>query len=108
MTPSMYRYSFDPAVPMDEVEQTLVLALLVVQILHGDAQARLSVGHHFDRRRRVCVVDASTPEGRDLAKLLAGLVAREYGPDAFHVRPARWRAQPGHRRTMPTKGANAA
>ena len=89
MGQQVFRYTFDPAVPMDEVEHTLVLALLVVQILHGDAQARLGVGHFFDHRKRTCVVDASTPEGRDLSKLLVGLLIREYGPDAFTVRPAR-------------------
>src|SRR5262245_57701594 len=89
MSRQVFKYTFDSAVPMDEVEQTLVLALLVVQILHGDAQARLAVGHYFDRRRRACVVDASTPEGRDLSKLLVGLLIREYGPDSFAVRPAR-------------------
>lgn len=91
MPAAIFRYTFDPDVPMDEVEHTLVLALLVVQILHGDAQARLGLGHYFDRRRRFCVVDASTPQGQDLSKLLVGLLAREYGPDAFSVRPARLR-----------------
>ena len=94
MRRQVFRYTFDPAVPMDEVERTLVLALLVVQILHGDAQARLAVGHFFDRRRRACVVDASTAEGRDLSKLLVGLLIREYGPDSFTVRPGRSRRTP--------------
>src|SRR5262245_44249189 len=95
MGQQLFRYTFDAAVPMDEVEHTLVLALLVVGILHGDAQARLGVGHFFDRQRRACVVDASTPEGKDLSKLLVGLLAREYGPDAFAVRPARPRRSLG-------------
>ena len=77
---------------MDEVEETLVLALEVVQILHGEAQARLGVGHFFDRRRRACVVDASTPQGQDLCKLVVGLLAREFGPDSLKVRPTRSRS----------------
>jgi hypothetical protein len=101
----LYRYSFDPDVPMDEVERTIVMSLLVVQILHGDAQSRLGVGHYFDRKRRVCVVDASTPQGRDLSKLLVGLLAREYGPDSFLVRPARRRHH--GRRADHTEGSRA-
>jgi hypothetical protein len=89
MRQPIYRFTFDRAVPMDDVEQALVLALLVVQILHGDAESPLGVGHAFDRRRRVCVVDATTAEGRDLSKLLVGFLAREFGPDALSVRPAR-------------------
>lgn len=97
MPRQVFKYTFDPAVPMDEVEQAVVLSLLVVEILHGGAQARLGAGHYFDRRKRACVVDASTPEGRDLSKLLVGLLIREYGPDAFAVRPARPRRSLPHR-----------
>lgn len=89
MRQPIYRFTFARAVPMDDVEQALVLALMVVQILHGDAPARLGVGHAFDRKRRVCVVDATTTEGSDLSKLLVGFLAREFGPDAFAVRPTR-------------------
>ena len=92
MRPSVFKFTFDRDVPMDGVEETLVLALVVVQILHGDARARLGLAHYFDRRKRYCNVDASTAEGQDLSKLLAGLFSREYGPEAFCVRPARPRA----------------
>ena len=92
MRPPIYRFSFDRAVPMDDVEESLVLALLVIQILHGDARSRLAISHAFDRKRRVCIIDATTPEGKDLSKLLVGLLSREYGPDSFVVRPARPRS----------------
>jgi hypothetical protein len=91
MAPAVYRYQFEPDVPLGEVEHTLVLCLLAVQYLHGEAAARLTVGHHFDRRRRACVVDGRTPEGRDLAKLFTGFLAREFGSDRFRVEPARER-----------------
>lgn len=88
MAPVVYRYQFDPSVQVGEVEHTLLICLLAVQSLHGEAGARLTVGHHFDRRRRTCVVDGRTPEGRDLAKLLTGFLAREFGPTSFTVEPA--------------------
>ena len=92
MAPAVYRYRIDPVVSLDEIEHTLLICLLAVQALHGEADARLSVGHHLDRRRRVCVVDGRTPEGRDLAKLFTGFLAREFGPTAFAVEPAEPRA----------------
>jgi hypothetical protein len=94
MRPPIYRFTFDRAVPMDEVEEALVLALLVVEVLHGQARTRLGVAHAFDRKRRVCVIDATTPEGKDLSKLLVGFLAREFGADAFTVRPTRPRKTP--------------
>lgn len=99
MAPSVYRYQFDPDVPIPEVEHTLLICLLAVQSLHGEAGARLAVGHHLDRRRRTCVVDGRTPEGRDLAKLLTGFLSREFGETAFSVEPAEPRpapARPAH------------
>lgn len=94
MAPSVYRFQFDPAVPIAEVEHTLLICLLAIQSLHGDAGARLAVGHHLDRRRRICVVDGRTPEGRDLAKLLTGFLSREFGEAAFAVEPAEPRPAP--------------
>jgi hypothetical protein len=88
MAPSIYRFRFDRDLPIVEVEHTLLICLLAVQSLHGEAGARLTVGHHLDRRRRTCVVDGRTPEGRDLAKLLTGFLSREFGPTAFSVEPA--------------------
>jgi hypothetical protein len=88
MAPSVYRYVFGPDVPIAEVEHTLLICLLAVASLHGEADARLTVGHHLDRRRRTCVVDGRTAEGRDLAKLFTGFLSREFGEASFSVEPA--------------------
>jgi hypothetical protein len=88
MAPAVYRYQFDSSVPLGEVEHTLLICLLAVQSLHGEAGARLTVAHHLDRPRKTCVVDGRTAEGRDLAKLLTGFLSREFGPAAFSVEPA--------------------
>src|SRR5262249_3675015 len=37
MAPSVYRYRFGPEVPIGEVEHTLLICLLAVQSLHGEA-----------------------------------------------------------------------
>lgn len=108
MAPVVYRYQFDPSVQVGEVEHTLLICLLAVQSLHGEAGARLTVGHHFDRRRRTCVVDGRTPEGRDLAKLFTGFLCEQFGETSFVVEPAEPRAaarRPYNPREYRTLGA---
>src|SRR5262245_3161562 len=85
MTRQLYRYAFAPGAPLEEVEATLALALLAVQALHGEAQARLDAAHYLDAGGRACVIDAGTAVGRDLNRLFTGLMRREFGEDAFAV-----------------------
>ena len=81
----VFRYTFESRVPFDEVELSLSLALLATECLHGQCDVRLDVGHAVDTAKRICVVDASTPAGRDLRRLFVGFVTCEFGPNAFHV-----------------------
>ena len=48
-------------------------------------------------------MDATTPEGKDLSKLLVGFLQRESGPDAFAVRPTR----PRRPKDTPAPGSRA-
>jgi hypothetical protein len=85
MTREHYRYVFAPAIPLEEVEASLVLALFAVESLHGEAQAFLDAGHFLDADRRACVIDAGSEVGRDLNRVFTGFLRREFGPDAFTV-----------------------
>ncbi|MEX0678367.1 MAG: hypothetical protein WD063_14900 [Pirellulales bacterium] len=85
MSAEIYRYKFARSVPFEEVEASLVLALLATESLHGQAQVRLDAGHAAEAAKRTCVIDASTPVGRDLNRLFVGFIGREFGPDAFEV-----------------------
>jgi hypothetical protein len=85
MSKEIYRYTFSATVPLLEVENSLLLAVLSTASLHGEAQVRLDAAHFLDVDRRVCVVDASTSVGRDLNRLFVGFVHREFGEDAFQV-----------------------
>jgi hypothetical protein len=85
MDAEMYRYALSPAVPAGDLEDTLALAVLACQALHGEAQVRLDAAYEFDGRNRTCAIDASTTVGRDLNRLFAGLLAREFGADSFRV-----------------------
>lgn len=85
MTKDLYRYAFTEDVPIEEVEASLLLAVLATESLHGEAQTRLDAAHYLDPIKRACVIDAGTPVGRDLNRLFTGFMGREFGPDAFTV-----------------------
>jgi hypothetical protein len=85
MTKELYRYAFSPQVPLQEVEASLLLALLATEALHGEGPVRLDAAHFFDSDRRACVIGADTPVGRDFNRLFVGFVTREFGADAFAV-----------------------
>jgi hypothetical protein len=83
MTQDVYRYTFSNDVPTEEVEATLLLAVLAAESLHGEAQVLLDAAHFFDPERRACAIGAGTAVGRDVNRLFAGYLRHEFGPDAF-------------------------
>ena len=85
MIKDVYRYGFQPCVPLEEVEASLLLALMATESLHGEAQVRLDAAHYLDVDQRACVIEAGTPVGRDINRLFVGFLRREFGEDAFHV-----------------------
>jgi hypothetical protein len=85
MTPDIYRYVFNAAVAMDEVEASLLLAVVAAESLHGESQVRLDASHYLDPIKRACVIDAATAVGRDVNRLFVGFLRREFGEDAFRV-----------------------
>ena len=85
MNRELFRYTFVEDVVVEEIEASLVLALLSVESLHGESQVRLDASHFFDTEQKTCVIDAGTDVGLDLNRLFIGFVRREYGEDAFTV-----------------------
>lgn len=85
MSAQVYRYTFARTVRNEEIEAIIVFALVAVESLHGESQARLDAAHAFDDATRQCVIDASTRVGRDLNRLFTGLASRGFGPDSFRV-----------------------
>jgi hypothetical protein len=85
MSRFIYRFSFSADVPIEEIEVTLVLAVLTVESLHGEAQTRLDASHAFDAEKRTCVIDSTTSVGKAMCRLFAGFLRREFGEDSFRV-----------------------
>lgn len=86
MSKELYRYQFQANAPMAEIEESLFLALLGAECLHGEAQVRLDAAHFLDFGKHACIIDASTAVGRDFNRLFTGFVAREFGRNAFQVK----------------------
>lgn len=85
MASDIYRYNFVPDVPIEEVEATLLLAVMATESLHGAAQTRLDAIYRLDPTKRACAIDAGTPVGRDLNRLFTGFLVREFGRDSFEA-----------------------
>lgn len=88
MNRDVYRYAFGPSVPPGNIEETLLLAVLAAESLHGESRVRLDASYCFDAEKRTCVIDAGTDVGRDICRMFTGFSIREFGEDAFKVRRA--------------------
>lgn len=80
-----YRYSFQDSISFDDIEGSLVLALLGAENLHGNCEVRLNAGHDTDSVSRTVVVDATHRVGIDLNKLFVGYLKHEFGSNSFTV-----------------------
>lgn len=85
MSETTYRYTFAEGVPPEEIEDTLILAVLAAEALHGESQVRLDAEHTVERATRSVMIDAATRVGQDLNRLFTGLIVREFGAGSFHV-----------------------
>ena len=81
-----YRYKFDPSIPFEDIEASLLLAMLSAESIHGESQVRLDASHVIDAEAHACVIDANTAVGRDLNRLFTGFIRREFGEGLFRVK----------------------
>ena len=86
MIQDAYCYQFTESVTSDEIESTLMLAVMGVESLYGESQVRMDAIHQFDWENHQCRIDASTDIGRSLNRLFTGYLMREFPGEAFEVR----------------------
>lgn len=82
---TVYRLEFEIPVDMDAVEETLLLAILAVGCLYGEAAVRLDAGYAIDAEARVVVIDGGTDIGRAVARIFIGFCSREFGDGTFSM-----------------------
>jgi hypothetical protein len=86
MVSNVYRYVFTEHIPFGEVEDTLQLALITLESLHGEVRVRLDARYAVEESKRACVIDASTEVGQQLNEIFLGYLRREFDDDAFEVK----------------------
>lgn len=84
MTP-VYKYSIDSKVPIRDVEESLLLAVLAVECLHGRSKVRLDASFKLDPKTYTCTVNASTEVGCAIARIFTGFLNHEFGELAYKV-----------------------
>ena len=94
MNREVYRYQFAQEVPAREIEETLQLAVLAAECLHGQSRVRLDASYCMDADKRACVIDAGTDVGRDIVRIFTGFTIHEFGEDAFKVQRVNRAPQP--------------
>lgn len=82
---TLYRYQLGDTAPFLDVQETLFLAVLATESLHGGSQVRLDASFCLDEDQRSCVIDGGTQVGQDLARIFTGFLRREFGESAFRV-----------------------
>lgn len=85
MTSMRYRYCFAAGVPAEEIESSLLLAVLAAEALYGETRVRLDAEHAFDPAHKACVIGAGTEVGADLNQLFVSFASRQFGADSFRV-----------------------
>lgn len=82
---STYRYEFKEGIPLEDAKEALLLAVMAAESLHGRSRVQLDASFRLDEATRICVVNASTDVGRDIARIFTGYLTREFGEGAFQV-----------------------
>ena len=80
-----YQYTFNSKIPFEDIEGSLLLAVLATESLHGRSLVRLDASFCLDSNKRSCVVDGATDVGCAIARIFTGFLSREFGEEAFKV-----------------------
>jgi hypothetical protein len=85
MTSETYQYTFALQADMSQVEETLLLATMAAEGLHGRARVRLEAGFRCDAGGRSAEVDGGTDVGEAIARIFTALLNTSIGEPAFKV-----------------------
>jgi hypothetical protein len=104
MSQTVYRYQFNKKVPLQEVEDSLMLAVLAAEGIHGRSRLQLDAKFLLDKGKKTCVIDAGNEVGIHIACIFTEFLSRQFGEQAFqvkrvdgnsHIEPNNWRRIPG-------------
>ncbi|MGB9619458.1 MAG: hypothetical protein ACPL7K_03485 [Armatimonadota bacterium] len=79
MVRTVYKFTFDDNVAMDEVERILALSVIPVESIHGESAMLVDGRFAVNKRRRTCLIDAESQLGNDLARVFTGFLNANSG-----------------------------
>lgn len=85
----VYKFNFSKHVPVDDIEDSLMVAALATEALHGRGAMKLDASFSFNKNTYICIVDAETQVGRDIAQILTTFLTKGYGESSFKVEQTR-------------------
>ena len=85
MFAGVFRFSFDEAVPIEEAELTLHLAIFAAEGLFGKPRVAMEFRYEIQPFDNHIDVDGETEVGVAVARIFAGLLLREFGESAFRI-----------------------
>lgn len=80
-----FRHTLCLPIPFPDVLETLDLAFIAVESLHGAERTRLDARYESDSGRLMLAIDAGTPVGQALNQIFTGFARREFGEHAFKI-----------------------
>jgi len=86
MARHFYQYYFDSAIPLEDVDDLLTLAIVSSEAIHGSARLRLDGRYWLDKSSRKLVIDGSTKLGSSLNQIFTNHLRHDFGEDAFSVK----------------------
>ncbi|MBU1074442.1 hypothetical protein KKG45_14470 [bacterium] len=80
-----YNYTFHSGTDMSQVEDTLVLATMAAEGLHGRCSIQLDASFKCDATALTAEVDVSTDVGRTIARIFTAILSSTIGETMFRV-----------------------
>jgi hypothetical protein len=85
MNRDVRRYVFKASIPAPEIENTLLLAIVAAEGLHGQSRVRLDAAYSFDADKHAAVIDVGSEVGLDVCRMFTGFAIKEFGAGSFSV-----------------------
>ena len=83
MNTELYSFRFNDKVSMSDVRESLVVAVITAEGIHGRMQVQLDARVCLDLLERFCLIDGATLVSRTIANVFTLLLFHELGEGAF-------------------------
>ena len=85
MSEPAYSYKINDEESMPSVEETLLLAVIAAEGLHGRSKINMDASFRLIEKDRVCEIDVGNDVGADIARIFTALLTITLGEQAFKV-----------------------